>query len=229
MKYCKKCHVYVPETRSQCPLCQAALFPSPDASSPPDFWDQEEVFPVIPTFYHKYNLLFRVMIFVSILIGVVATVLNMLLFTDSWWSLFVLAGIAAIWVTVAMATRKRSSFSKQILYQVVTLSLILLFFDWLTGWHLWAIDFVIPGLCVCATLAISIMAIIMHQRIQDFVIYLVVNALFGFIPVVFILTGWADIIWPSVVCIAISLLSLSGLILFAGKDTRSELKKRLHI
>lgn len=230
MKSCKKCNVFIPGGREKCPLCQGALTKQSSEDLPHEgFWNGEEIFPIIPTIYRKYNLLFRIMIFSSITVGIIATVLNMLIFNDSWWSFFVLAGIGAIWVTVAMAAHKRSSFSKQILYEVVTLSIILAIFDWITGWHLWALDYVIPGLCVCAMVAISIMSIIMHHKIQDYVIYLIVNALFGFLPLIFILTGCVDVIWPSVVCIAVSLLSLSALVLFAGKDTRSELKKRLHI
>lgn len=229
MKRCQRCSVFIPACRERCPLCQGSLSPlEPGQSSPGPGLDQE-VFPQLPTLYRKHNLFFRILIFLSILGGTVAVVLNILLFRQGLWSLFVLAGIGCGWFAILVGTRRRSSFSKWLLYDVVALSLILLFVDWLTGWNLWAVDYAIPGLCVMGMAVITTIALVMYRRIQDYIIYLVVNAGFGLVPLVFILTGLADVIWPSVLCIALNLLLLSGLVLFAGKDTRTELKKRLHL
>lgn len=230
MKTCKKCRVSVPACRERCPLCQGILAgDSIEEMTKEEAKKESEIFPYIPTVYRQHNFLFRVLIFASAVVGVTAFVLNLLIFDDGWWSILVLAGIGAVWVTVAMAVRKRSSFCKRILYQVVTLSIVLVLFDWITGWHLWAVNYVVPGLCILAMLAIAIIAMVMHRRIENYIVYLVVTMIFGVFPLLFLLTGWADVTWPSVLSVALSVLSFTGMILFAGKDARVELKKRLHL
>lgn len=230
MKYCKKCKVSVPSCRARCPLCQGILS-GPDAEelSAQELAAEGEVFPYIPTVYRQYNLFFRTMIFVSLVIAVSAFVLNFLFFDDNWWSLFVIAGVAAVWITVAMAIRKRSTFCKRILYQVVTLSVLLVLFDLFTGWYRWSVNFIIPGLCIFALISVAIIALVMHRRIENYIIYLFVTGLFGIFPLLFLVTGWATITWPSVVSIALSILSCSGLFLFEGNASWAELKKRLHM
>ena len=104
MKYCEKCKVQVPSGRERCPLCQGYLAPS-DAQGYDD-----EIFPYIPTVYHQHNLLIRLGLFVSITVCVVCFALNLLVWNNSWWSMFVLAGVGAGWATIIQAVRKRSSF-----------------------------------------------------------------------------------------------------------------------
>ena len=58
MKYCEQCKVSVTGQRSRCPLCQSVLR---DEGEP-----YEEVFPVIPTVYNRFQFFFKLLIFASI-------------------------------------------------------------------------------------------------------------------------------------------------------------------
>ena len=134
-----------------------------------------------------------------------------------------------MWVAIATAARKRRNISKTILYQIVIISSILVVLDLLTGWHKWSINYGIPAMSLFGVLTIAVIAMIMYRSIEDYVIYLIMNGLFALIPLIFVLTGFVDVQWPSVVSILLSVISLSGTMLFSGIDTLSELKKRLHI
>ena len=57
MKYCEKCKVYVPSDREHCPLCQSILTEEDASRSYPGYDD--EIFPYLPTIYHRHNLLIR--------------------------------------------------------------------------------------------------------------------------------------------------------------------------
>lgn len=221
IKRCEKCSVHVVGRRDRCPLCQAALAG--------EGMEDEEVFPQIPTIYRRFNLLFRILIFVSITAGTASVVLNMLLPSESWWSLFVLAGIASMWIAIIMAAYKQSNISKSILYQVVLLSVLATIADGVTGWHRWSIDYVIPAICLFGILTVAIIAIIMYRRIEDYYIYLIINGLLGIIPLVLVLFGIADVAWPALILFLISVVTLSGMTLFTGIDIKAELKKRFHI
>lgn len=226
MKYCEKCKVYVPSTREHCPLCQRPLTQAPDQS--PSFYD-EEVFPYLPTIYHQHNLLIRTALFLSVVACVLCLTLNFLLMPDNWWSLFVLAGVGAAWLTVAQAIRKRSSFCKHVLYQVVTIALVAVLFDLLTGFLRWSTTYVIPALCLFAMVVIGITAVIRRLRINDYIIYMLLSALFGIVPLIFLPLNLVTASWPTVIAAATGIIYLAGLILFIGRDTWRELLRRLHV
>lgn len=224
MKYCPSCRVSVPSSRSHCPLCQGALAPGGS-----DTAYDGEIFPHIPTLYRQHSLLFRLLIFASILVAVVAGVLSLLVFTEGFWSLFVLAGVGAMWLTLAVAVRKRSSLTKRILYQLVTWGVVLVAFDALTGWRGWSMDFAVPFLFLTGMGCTFVLAVLSRRKLPDHIIYFVVSAGFCLLPPVFLLLGWAKVLWPSVICAACGIVALSGVALFAERTTRSELKKRLHL
>ena len=60
-------------------------------------------------------------------------------------------------------------------------------------------------------------------------IAMVLSAVFGLIPLLFLLPRWTTILWPTVLCAAVSVIYLAGLGLFVGRDTWQELHKRLHM
>lgn len=96
MRYCDKCHVQIVGKRDVCPLCQGPVTTLDD--------DEREVFPFVPTIYHQYNLLFRALIFASVVVGVLAIVVNILVPSHfGWWSAFVLAGIGCFWMVLVVA------------------------------------------------------------------------------------------------------------------------------
>ena len=185
MKYCEKCKVYVPSDLEHCPLCQSILTEEDASRSYPGYDD--EIFPYLPTIYHRHNLLIRLSLFLSIAVCVICLTLNLLIWPQRWWSLFVLAGVGAGWATVAQAIRKRSSFCKHVLYQVVTVGIVVVLFDLMTGFGHWSFNYVIPALCVFAMVVIAIIAAMGHRSISNYIIYMVVSAVFGLIPLLFLL------------------------------------------
>lgn len=221
MRYCEKCKVAVEGSRKYCPLCQAETRCIDE--------DSRETFPLIPTVYKKYNLFFRILIFASVVAGVVSVLINMLIPTRIWWSFFVLLGIGSMWITLAIAVRKRRNIPKTVLYQVVVISLLAVLWDAITGWHSWSLDYVLPIVCTFAMIAMSIIARVLNLHFEDFVIYILIDAVFGIIPVVFLLFGHLRVPLPSLFCVAGSIISLSALFLFEGERIKTELKRRLHL
>ena len=81
MKYCEKCKVYVPSDREHCPLCQSILTEEDASRSYPGYDD--EIFPYLPTIYHRHNLLIRLSLFLSIAVCVICLTLNLLLWPQA--------------------------------------------------------------------------------------------------------------------------------------------------
>jgi len=221
VKCCDKCKIHVAGSRSVCPLCQAVLSDEGEPSPNP--------FPTIPTIYRQHNLFFRWLIFASVVAAVVSVAVNLLLPQSGLWSLFVLAGIGCLWISLAIAIRKRHNIPKNMLYQVVIISGLSALWDWLTGWHGWSIDYVVPIICVCAMAALGILSRVLKWQLSDLLVYFCLDGVFGILPIVFYLTGCLHVPYPSIVCVAVSVISLAAILLFAGENMWHELKRRLHL
>lgn len=221
MKYCEQCKVSVTGQRSRCPICQSVLR---DEGEP-----YEEVFPVIPTVYNRFQFFFKLLIFASAVLGIVSAVINLLLPQSGVWSLFVLGGIGCLWVFLFIAVRKRNNIPKNILWQVAVTILFCLLWDLFTGWHGWSVDYVVPSICVAAMAALAVTAKVFRLVVGDFLFYLLISVLFGILPVISILLGWVQVLYPSLICVGCSLVSLAAVLIFQGENMKREWRRRMHL
>ena len=222
MRYCKSCGVRVAGRREHCPLCQGPLEGRLEE-------DDREIFPLVPTLYQQYSLFLRVLLFLSIAAGTICLLLNFSLLGGSWWSLTVLMGLGMMWVVILTAIRRRGNLSKAIVTLAVVISLLLVLLDWRLGWRGWSVNYAIPVLMIFGTLGILVLSKLLGRKVSDYGIHLLVNGVFGLIPLVFVLLGWATVVLPSLVSVGVSVLSISALLLFSSRDAVAELKRRLHL
>lgn len=221
MKYCDKCKVKVEGRRKYCPLCQNLLSGSDS--------DQVEVFPQVATMYKKYTIFFRIMIFVSVAAAVISVMLNILIPSKRAWSFFVIVGIGCMWASLYTAINKRNNMPKNIIYQFCIVAVIVMIWDYITGRNGWSIDYVIPIMCIVTMVFLAVISKIMRMQVEDYILYLIIGGVFGILPVIFIATGKLKVIYPSVICVAASIISLTALLIFYGPSMRAELRRRLHM
>lgn len=221
VRNCIHCKVRIKETHTVCPLCTGVL---EDKGYP-----KEDVFPYIPTIYQEFNLFIRILILVSIIGVVVSLAINMIFTKETYWSILVAAGVMSMWISLFFIIRNKNNIAKTILWQVGIISVLSIIWDRSMGWYGWSIDYVIPTICVLAMIVMAVGAKILKIGVRDLIIYLLIDAIFGFIPAVFILFGWVNVLFPSVICVAVSIISLSALVLFEGYNMKTELNKRMHI
>lgn len=221
MKFCGKCKVSVAGERKYCPLCQGKLQPLNEK--------EDEVFPVVPTVFRKYHLVFRLLILLSVAASVISVLINALIPGKIWWSLFVVGGIGCAWLSTAIAISKRKNIPKNILYQFFVLSLLIVLWDVFTGWHAWSIEFVVPIACTLVMICMAIIARVSNLQVKDYIIYLIIDCVFGIVPLIFIFTGLIKQPFPSFICAAASVISLAALFVFQGEDLLTELRRRLHL
>ncbi len=220
MKYCKSCNVNVSGKRKTCPLCQDRL----TGSKP-----SEEVFPKIPFVYKEYSMFFKSILLITIIAATVSVGINILLPDTGAWSLFILGGLGSVWASLITLLNQRKNIPKNIVYQVMTISAMALIWDFLTGWRGWSINYVIPSACVFAMISMAIISKIRKFHIEDYILYIIIDGLFGIIPIIFIFFGFLDVLYPTVICIATSIISLSTIMIFEDKKLMAEIKRRLHV
>lgn len=221
MQYCDKCRVHIRGSQRLCPLCGNIIAEGDDGN--------EEVFPIIPTIYQEFNIFIRLLILISVSAVIISFAINVIFTKESRWSLLVAAGILCMWVSLFFIIRKKNNIPKTIVWQVVILGILSVLWDLSMGWLGWSIDYVIPAICVGAMIVMAISAKLLKIGVRDLLIYILVDAIFGFVPIIFILLGKLNVVFPSVICVAASAISLSAVIIFQGDDIKAELKRRMHI
>lgn len=219
MKFCSKCKVSLNDKNDKCILCSSHL----------NNGSTDTVFPYVPMVYKEYQLFFKLLLIISFVCCSGCAFINFLISKKISWSLFVILGFICLLILLRNAISKRYAFPKKILSQVVIISLLSFIWDYFTGWHLWSISFVIPIVCSIASIDMVIIVKLLRLYIEDYLVYFLFVALFGFVPILFILFNLVSTNYPSYICIFLNFLSFVILSVLNFEDVISELKRRLHI
>lgn len=224
MKYCRHCKVYIRGKNDKCPLCENLLEKRPIEEKE----EGEDIFPQVESFY-KSNLAIKIMIFISIVALVVSFGINLIFPSRINWPVLFLLALVSIWIGLIIIVQKRYHIPKKILWQVIIISFLAIFWDYYTGWRGWALNYVIPISIVSAMIIMYITAKIMNLSIRDYITYALLDGIFGIIPIIFIIFNLVDVIYPSIISIGFSIISLSAIFIFQGKEIKAEFAKRMHI
>lgn len=221
MQKCDKCNVMLAAEKNRCPLCQRKVSG--------EYNEDAEIFPIVPQGKKRFFLLIRIMAFFSSVTVFTCALINYLLTPDIYWSVIVLISIIFMWLIMINSVRRMHNIPKNIIWQVVIFSIGMVAIDIAVGWRGWSINYAIPAICTLSLCATFAFAIFMKMHIEQYLVYAMLNALAGILPLIFLLLGWATVPWPSLTCVTLSLVSFSALFSFAGKPIMDEIKKRLHI
>lgn len=220
MSYCSKCHIEVKGNLNFCPLCQNELQDKDKK--------REDIYPRVESRSSSHMLL-KIFGFIAMVSSILAVFFNLILPSKTAWSILVIGIMGFVWLSLAVAIKKHRHVVKYLWYQIMILGLLTIFIDCMTGNHGWAISIVIPFLLITAMIVMSILSKILHLQAGDYLIYLLLDALVGIIPYIFILSGDAISDIPSIICILASIISIVRIVIFEGRTMMSELKRRLHV
>ena len=217
MKYCDRCKISVRGTFKKCPLCQRPLL---GTSS------EKNCYPEIMAVYNKIKFRTRIVLFVLICIGLISVAINLIIPESGTWSRAVVFGLIYLWISMSLAIHQRRSIPKNITLQAAVVSIACVIMDFLTKWYGWSIDFVLPSVFTVAIISMSILAIATKIPTNDYIVFLLVDIVFGFIPMILFLLGLINHSLPSILCCTCSFICLAGILIFQGKDIIHELSKR---
>ena len=146
------------------------------------------------------------------------------------WSVFVAAGCATMWLTMAVGYVKRFNLLKNAAWQLLIMSGICVLWDLGTGWRGWSVNIGIPDICLLIQVVMLIISRIRSLSSREYMIYYVMAAVYSMIlPLILLVTGVIHYRTPSVICIGCSFLLLIGLILFKRKEFKEEMHKKFHV
>jgi len=220
MTHCPGCDADVRGDWLRCPLCRETLSGEADATPAP--W------PDVPLRFDTRQVV-RVLTLVSLVV-IAATLLALVVFPAPLDGLRLAGlGLAALWLVVIIAVRKRRNVAKSIVYMVVIVSLLSAYSDYLDGWHGWSTTYVIPSVCTASIVALLIAVRIARMRPNDYLVYSWLTLLMSMVPGLFLVLGWVTHPLPSWISVGLGVAMLGAMQAFRGAEIRHELGKRLQV
>lgn len=218
MQHCPSCNIHIAGNKSGCPLCGGKLHGDPTPAP----------FPYIAPPKYSMTFLVKLVSVIAIAAIVVCVTINMMIPTKVAWCFFAVAGILCAWITSAVGIYTRSNILKNITFQLFLVTLFAVAWDYATGWRNWSIDYVLPCMCMAVMACMFVLSITFKMKPEDYLIYWGLNALYGIVPVIFLLTGQLRSIYPSAICFALSCIMSAFILIFQGKSLRDLIVRKFH-
>lgn len=171
----------------------------------------------------------QIFTFLCIAAVVISWVVNLMLPSGFLWAGFVSGGVLCTWLFVMVGYKKRRNLLKNGMWQLLLISAAGLLWDVFTGWHGWAVDFVLPLASLVILAAMTVVARVCRLEENEYLFYLVQIGAFGCIPGILLAAGAVRIRYPSLLCTGISILLLAGIVVFRGKSFVREIKKKFRV
>lgn len=225
MKICPECKIEIGGTEYYCPLCGSELTLSDDKGGEESIYPDFSL-PVNPP--NRFPFLAKLFAFLSLIAVLVCGLIDLLINHQLTWSLFVIGGIAAAWVSLGTHLLTNINLNYKLLLDLCALSLYLILIDHLTGWHQWSIDYVIPILYIGVMITTIVLALVFREFWREYILSLVAICVLGLGPLLIFFTSKSPMRY---LCLAAALLAaalLIGLIYFAGGKVFSEWKRRMN-
>jgi hypothetical protein len=162
-------------------------------------------------------------------LAVISTFVNVMIPSRGYWCVFADAGILCGWITAMIGIIYRKQLTSNIMLQLFIITAMSFLWDKFTGWHKWSIDFVLPCCCFASTVAICVISLIKKLPKGEYMTYLIINGIYGLVPLIFIVRGVLNVIYPSAICTALSIILVSAIFLFEGRSVSSEISKKMHL
>lgn len=219
MKRCEQCKVQVTGPGKLCPLCGAPLSGrgEEDAAYPP------------VGFGRGYHFIKRLLLFLTLMAVIVCAVVNLATAPDFWWWAIVATVLAYAWAVGSHSLRHGGNGGGKVLMQVLAAAALVVLLDLETGWRGWSVDFVLPAICGVGIAAILVLVLCNLTNWAQYVLYQVVLALLGFVPIALYFFGASQVFWAAAIPAVMALASLIALFLFGDRSIKNEFVRRLHL
>lgn len=221
MRHCYNCNVDIKGEHNACPLCHESLLLENKSA-------EQNPYPDIPLRFNKQHVV-KILIIISLLIIGLWFIIEGLSSRPTTPLKLILLGVMSMWLVVLIIIRKRRNIAKGIVYLIVSLSLIGVYFDYLDGFGGWSTTYIVPIICSFSLIAMFIAVRVVRLEVGEYVLYLLIAALLGLIPALFLLFDWVTQPIPALLSVGLSGIMLILILVFWGSDILGELKKRMNI
>lgn len=219
-KYCKNCHIKVTEAVDNCPLCTQHLYG--------EMAEGSRTYPKVQIQLKKLSRL-RIALIASQILLVLAITVSAILRGHTAWFLVTGGGIIYAVFSVAQSVRAKESPGFMIMKQILLICVLGFAIDYFNDFTRWSTNYMIPVLLTIGSFVITMIILVRPTWFKDYFVYEITLLVFCVLSLLMRLFGLSTVGWTATLAAIYSLITMLGLIVFAGRKTKLELKKRLHV
>ena len=221
MLYCDNCKITIRTEHKCCPLCHGGL--SGAASI------DDSIFPDIPAPKKRQISFFSMLTFCCVLAFIFSYLVNNIIPIASKWFIYVIGGICLVWIVLVWGKSKRKNLLKNTIGQMIIIGVGVGICDVFIGWKGWAVDYAWPILIFLSLIINVFITWLKKLQGSDYMIYLLMNCIFGLIPLLLLQLNIVKFIFPSIICSGFAMVLLAVLVIFRWDQVRQELVKKFHM
>lgn len=221
MQYCPKCKVHIRGRKSCCPLCQGQLRLIDG--------EPEAPFPTLKKKKISNITLFKVVTFIFIALEIIFETINIQ--TDKIYPVFgiLMLGFLVAWVTFVTTMYIRNNLIKVITFEVVVAIIVDIYVDLRTGFNGWSVMWMVPSTLFGLAIATIVTAKIVRLRLDEYILYLVLDLAMALSQIIFIRNGMNKFTWPAVAVIMVYLILIAALVIFRFSDLKKAAQKMFNL
>ena len=220
MNKCNFCNVNIADDTNKCPLCGSVLEGNEKGVN---------TYPDVQKKFRVINLLFKIFLFVAIVVSSICVAVNYFTDFSNKWSFIVIIAFVFILLSVHLFVTRGVGYRQRTFAIAAFVILFLLYLDYDTGFNRWSINYCFPLGIIVINIGIIVLMIVNRRNFQSYILILFSLVL---ISVFALLLYHFDVItvpYMSVIAFLMSLFLTVGVILFGGQRVKNELYRRFHI
>lgn len=220
MNRCTECEIVTAE--NTCPLCHRVLAEDGNAEENRAYpvYDQQE--------YKTRARISKLAIIGGLLATLTCFAVNLIVMPHFLWVFYVAVAVFYLLVSLNHTILSASHLGGKITAQVISLTILLLVIDGMSGSMQWSVNYVVPFVIIAGILLISIMMLKVRMKWTGYISFLLMMIGFGFLPLILYLSGVADVLWPSVSAGSFGVATFIAMLLVANQSVMTQLGRRFH-
>lgn len=220
MNRCAECEIVTAE--HTCPLCHKVL--TGDGST-----EENRAYPVYDQQEYKTRArISRLAIIGGILATLICFAINLIFMPHFLWVFYVAVAVFYLLVSLNHTILSASHLGGKITAQVISLTILLLVIDGMSGSVQWSVNYVVPFVIIAGILLISMIMLKVRMNWTGYISFLLMMIGFGFLPLILYLSGVADVLWPSVSAASFGVTTFIAMLLVANQTVMTQLGRRFH-
>lgn len=226
MKFCAKCQIEILDETDHCPFCRCVVNKENenDLSA-----NSVGGYPDAVTATRRYRFIGNLVLFLSIVAGVICAGVNIEITPDLAWSVVVILALIYANIILQFAILGRSGYREKAIGVTLIGAVIVVGIDAMTGYKGWSVNYVLPSAIIALDIGIMILMIVNRRNWQS---YIMTQILMVILCIVTCFMNYKHIITSPLmtqIATAISFFLFCGTVIIGDRKARQELKRRFHI
>ncbi len=223
MNKCIKCGVNIVDQTDVCPLCHCVV----------EAGEEEQAagrYPDIRLKGRKLELIGRIVLFLSIVLGVLSVIINLKYQTDIWWSAIVVGGLAYVLIIMFfMIENQHAGYRSKVIIGMACGIAYLVLIDRVLGFRRWSLNYGVPAVLLIFDIMIIVVMFVNIRNWQSYLLFQIFMILCSGVCVILCYLGIIQNPAMSYAAFGISWVLFLASFIIGGKRASNELKRRFHV